>query len=96
MYEGTEYDYVFTVELDGQPSLKLPYNVAEDPWMAAHKWLEKHELSPLFLGVLKAARSKVSLTTWVLASLCDYLCVHPLEGTMIRKFHLLSSPFEGN
>lgn len=49
MYEGTEYDYVFTVELDGQPSLKLPYNVAEDPWMAAHKWLEKHELSPLFL-----------------------------------------------
>ena len=50
MYEGTEYDYVFTVELDGQPSLKLPYNVAEDPWMAAHKWLEKHELSPLFLG----------------------------------------------
>jgi len=40
-YEGQEYDYVFTVELDGQPSLKLPYNVAEDPWMAAHNWLQK-------------------------------------------------------
>ena len=39
------------MELDGQPSLKLPYNVSEDPWMAAHKWLEKHELSPLFLGM---------------------------------------------
>jgi len=48
-YEGEEYDYVFTVELDGQPSLKLPYNIAEDPWMAAHNWLQKHELSPLFL-----------------------------------------------
>ena len=50
MYEGVEYDYVFTVELDGQPSLKLPYNVSDDPWMAAHNWLEKHELGPLFLG----------------------------------------------
>lgn len=49
MYEGVEYDYVFTVELDGQPSLKLPYNVSDDPWMAAHNWLEKHELGPLFL-----------------------------------------------
>ena len=52
VYEGKEYDYVFTVELDGQPSKKLPYNVADDPWMVAHKWLEQHELSPLFLGTL--------------------------------------------
>jgi len=48
-YEGVEYDYVFTVELDGQPTKKLPYNISDDPWMTAHKWLEKHELSPLFL-----------------------------------------------
>lgn len=50
LYEGKEYDYVFDVELtEGRPSLKLPYNVSEDPWMAAHNWLEKNDLSQMFL-----------------------------------------------
>lgn len=55
---GQEYDYVFEVELtEGRPALKLPYNAGEDPWMAAHTWLEKNDLSPLFLDqVLKIIR----------------------------------------
>ncbi len=41
---------MFDVDLDeGRPGLKLPYNISEDPWMAAHNWLEKNELSQLFL-----------------------------------------------
>ena len=41
---------MFDVELtEGRPALKLPYNTSEDPWMAAHNWLEKNELSQMFL-----------------------------------------------
>lgn len=45
MYEGKEYDYVFDVDIeDGKPPLKLPYNVAESPWDAARKFLERNEM----------------------------------------------------
>jgi len=50
MYNGQEYDYVFDVDIqEGMPPLKLPFNVTDDPWMAAHKFLEENELSPMFL-----------------------------------------------
>lgn len=29
--------------------MKLPYNVSEDPWLTAHNFLQKNELSPMFL-----------------------------------------------
>lgn len=45
-----EYDYVFTIDInEGGPSLKLPYNVCEDPWLTAHNFLQKNDLSPMFL-----------------------------------------------
>lgn len=45
LYEGQEYDYVFDVDIqDGVPPLKLPYNVTENPWTAAQRFLEKNEL----------------------------------------------------
>ncbi|XP_061181732.1 phospholipase A-2-activating protein-like [Saccostrea echinata] len=50
LYEGKEYDYVFSVDIeDGKPPLKLPFNVTEDPWFAAQRFLEKNSLSQLFL-----------------------------------------------
>lgn len=50
VYEGKEYDYVFTIDVnEGGPSMKLPYNVADDPWLAAHNFLQKNDLSPMFL-----------------------------------------------
>ncbi|CAL1530460.1 unnamed protein product [Lymnaea stagnalis] len=50
LFEGKEYDYVFTVDIkEGAPPLKLPYNISEDPWMAAQQFLYKHELSQSFL-----------------------------------------------
>jgi phospholipase A-2-activating protein len=50
LYEGKEYDYVFSVELtEGLPPLKLPFNVIEDPWHAARRFLEANELDPQFL-----------------------------------------------
>lgn len=29
--------------------MKLPYNVSEDPWLTAHNFLQKNDLSPMFL-----------------------------------------------
>ncbi|XP_029311161.1 phospholipase A-2-activating protein [Cottoperca gobio] len=50
VYEGKEYDYVFTIDVnEGGPSMKLPYNVAEDPWLTAHNFLQKNDLSVMFL-----------------------------------------------
>ena len=34
---------------EGAPPLKLPFNISEDPWMAAQKFLNKNNLSQLFL-----------------------------------------------
>lgn len=29
--------------------MKLPYNVTDDPWLVAHNFLQKNDLSPMFL-----------------------------------------------
>ncbi|XP_071952361.1 phospholipase A-2-activating protein-like [Antedon mediterranea] len=50
MYEGKEYDYVFSVDIEeGRPELKLPYNVADDPWHVAQQFIHQHELSQAYL-----------------------------------------------
>jgi phospholipase A-2-activating protein len=50
-YLGKEYDYVFDIELDdtGAQKLKLPYNLAENPYLTAQEFIHKHELSQYFL-----------------------------------------------
>ncbi|XP_065145108.1 phospholipase A-2-activating protein isoform X2 [Paramisgurnus dabryanus] len=50
MYEGKEYDFIFTIDVnEGGSPLKLPYNLKDDPWLTAHNFLEKNDLSPMFL-----------------------------------------------
>ncbi|XP_072173006.1 phospholipase A-2-activating protein-like [Diadema setosum] len=50
MYEGKEYDYVFDVDLEeGRPNLKLPYNVSDDPWHAAQRFIHANDLSQYYL-----------------------------------------------
>lgn len=45
-----EYDYVFSVDIEeGKPPLQLPYNITEDPWFAAEKFIAKNNLSSTFL-----------------------------------------------
>lgn len=45
-----EYDFVFTIDVnEGGPPMKLPYNVTDDPWLVAHNFLQKNDLSPMFL-----------------------------------------------
>ncbi|GAA5931392.1 WD repeat PLAP family protein [Sporobolomyces koalae] len=45
LYQGQEYDYVFDIDLGGgSPMLKLPYNVNENPYAAAQRFLFANEL----------------------------------------------------
>ncbi|KAI3317395.1 phospholipase A-2-activating protein [Xylariaceae sp. AK1471] len=49
-YNGQSYDYVFDVAIEeGQPSLKLPYNLSENPYERAQKFINDNELSQNFL-----------------------------------------------
>lgn len=44
-YLGQDYDYVFDVDIeDGKPPLKLPYNLAQNPYEAATKFIHDNEL----------------------------------------------------
>ncbi|KAL7748722.1 WD repeat protein Lub1 [Sorochytrium milnesiophthora] len=50
VYEGVEYDYVFDIDVgDDLPHLKLPFNVTENPYAAAQRFLNRHELPPSYL-----------------------------------------------
>ncbi|PGH12287.1 hypothetical protein AJ79_04353 [Helicocarpus griseus UAMH5409] len=44
-YLGQDYDYVFDVDIeDGKPPLKLPYNLSQNPYEAATKFIQNNEL----------------------------------------------------
>ena len=47
---GKEYDYVFDVDIeDGKPALKLPYNLSQNPYEAATKFIENNKLPITYL-----------------------------------------------
>ncbi|KAH7185221.1 WD40-repeat-containing domain protein [Fusarium flagelliforme] len=49
-YNGKMYDYVFDVDIeDGKPPLKLPYNLSENPYERATKFLGDNELPLSYL-----------------------------------------------
>lgn len=49
-YLGQDYDYVFDVDVeDGKPPLKLPYNVSQNPYDAATKFIQDNELPMSYL-----------------------------------------------
>ncbi|KAG8671905.1 hypothetical protein FPOAC1_005163 [Fusarium poae] len=49
-HNGKMYDFVFDVDIeDGKPPLKLPYNLSENPYERATKFLEDNELPFSFL-----------------------------------------------
>ena len=49
-YGGKDYDYVFDVDIeDGKPPLKLPYNLSQNPYEAATKFIQDNELPMTYL-----------------------------------------------
>ncbi|KAJ3069229.1 hypothetical protein HDU98_007711 [Podochytrium sp. JEL0797] len=49
MYCGREYDYVFDIDIGAGQNLKLPYDNSENPYMAAQRFIDTHELDQDFL-----------------------------------------------
>ncbi|KAF9916886.1 hypothetical protein BX616_002534 [Lobosporangium transversale] len=50
LFDGIEYDHVFDIDVgEGLPTLKLPFNVTENPYTAAQAFLVKHELPQVYL-----------------------------------------------
>ncbi|CAD6896898.1 unnamed protein product [Tilletia controversa] len=78
LYDGREYDYVFDVDIkDGVPPLKLPYNLSENPYTAAARFLEKNELPATYLDEVVKFIEKNTEAVSIGAS--DY--VDPYTGT---------------
>lgn len=49
-YLGQEFDYVFDVDIeDGKPALKLPFNLSQNPYEAATKFIQDNELPMTYL-----------------------------------------------
>lgn len=49
-YNGKDYDYVFDVDIEeGKPPLKLPYNVNQNHYEVARKFIEDNELPLTYL-----------------------------------------------
>lgn len=49
-YAGQDYDYVFDVDVeDGKPPLKLPFNVSQNPYDAATKFIGENQLPVSYL-----------------------------------------------
>jgi phospholipase A-2-activating protein len=49
-FGGKSYDFVFDVDIeDGKPALKLPYNLSDNPYEAATKFIEKNKLPISYL-----------------------------------------------
>ncbi|KAL4870332.1 hypothetical protein BDV12DRAFT_60299 [Aspergillus spectabilis] len=49
-YLGQDYDFVFDVDVeDGKPPLKLPYNLSQNPYEAATKFIQDNELPISYL-----------------------------------------------
>lgn len=49
-YLGKDYDYLFDVDIeDGKPPLKLPYNLSQNPYEAATKFIQDNELPMTYL-----------------------------------------------
>ncbi|KAI9894568.1 MAG: hypothetical protein M1814_001922 [Vezdaea aestivalis] len=49
-YLGQDYDFVFDVDIaEGQPPLKLPYNLSQNPYEAGTKFIQENELPMTYL-----------------------------------------------
>ena len=49
-FEGKDYDYLFDVDIsEDRPHLQLPYNLSQNPYEAATKFLENNELPLTYL-----------------------------------------------
>jgi phospholipase A-2-activating protein len=47
---GKEYDFIFNIDVEeGRPPIKLGYNLTEDPWRAAQRFMNENAVSIAYL-----------------------------------------------
>lgn len=68
-YLGKDYDFVFDVDIEeGKPPLKLPYNVSENPYESATKFINDNELPIVYLdqvaNFITTNTQGASIGTW--------------------------------
>ncbi|KAJ1354263.1 hypothetical protein KIN20_011139, partial [Parelaphostrongylus tenuis] len=64
--DGKEYDYAFDVTVDDGRKLRLPYNLDEDPEVAAQRFVEKHNLPISYLAkVTSLLRSQTGGSSYI-------------------------------
>lgn len=51
-YEGVEYDHVFSIDIADGVVLKLPYNIGQDPFDVAQKFINQHQLPQEYLETI--------------------------------------------
>ena len=81
---------MFTVELDDkQAPLKLPYDISEDPWFAAQKFIDKHNLEQLFLDQVANFIIKNTKGMELGVASSDY--ADPFTGKILLHFDSLNN-----
>lgn len=100
LFEGQEYDYVFSVDVeDGKPAIKLPYNNGEDPYMAAQKFIHKHDLPQAYLDQVAGFIIKNSTDAPIQTSTARYDGFSNIEKGNLILFPIFSQgyydPFTG-
>ncbi|KZV96146.1 PFU-domain-containing protein [Exidia glandulosa HHB12029] len=92
IYNGREYDYVFDVDIkDGAPPLKLPFNVTENPFAAAQKFLENNDLPLSYID--EVVRFIEKNTAGVSLGASDSTYVDPYTGA--SSYRAGSAPSTG-
>ncbi|EMG49588.1 DOA1 Protein DOA1 [Candida maltosa Xu316] len=95
-YLGKEYDYVFDVDIkDGEPPLKLPYNVNDNPYVVAEKFLADNELPATYteevVRFLEKNTEGASLQESTAATTTDERVNDPYSDAYTRKHQQDSS-----
>jgi len=81
MYKGKEYDYVIDVDIaEGRPPLKLPYNVGDDAYLSAQKFIDDNDLPQDYLDTIVDFIMKNTKQENVQQQPMDITMVDPFTG----------------
>jgi PFU (PLAA family ubiquitin binding) len=88
-----DYDFVFNVEIyEDKPPLKLPYNIGQDPWMAAHSFLENNNISQLFLDQVASFIQQQTAGITLGAETPPNVVSDPFTGKYALKTYAVDTP----
>lgn len=87
-----EYDFVFSVDIaEGEPPLKLPYNMTEDPWVAAQNFITKHGLNQAFLEQVRDFILQNTQSVSISQQSADSTYRDPLTGKLLTYPDILQN-----